>query len=222
MQEANMGLTDMAFGGASARYAADDQLLVRFYMHPTRDKQATKKEGRPIFREMAYVHIMQPGNKESIIHRKATDMDIARFAEHWRKFQAREDQQSDSGTPLTEWPGVTRSQAEELKFFNVMSVEQLAGMSDTNTQNFRGMGEMKRRAQAFLDMSKQNAGAEALAAVEKRNEELEGILAEMSGRLAALEADDFEEIPEFDDPAPVPPTKAKAKATNRRRKAAKG
>ena len=187
MQEADMGMTNMAMNGPSGRYQGDENLLVRFYMHPAKDKTASAEEGRPIFKEVAYVHIMQPGNKESIIHRKATDMDKQRFAEHFRKFEAREDQEAIDGTPLVEWPGVTRSQAEELKFYNVVTVEQLAGMSDTNTQNFRGMGEMKRRAAAYLEMSAENAGAEALALATRRNEELEALVADMGERLAALE-----------------------------------
>ena len=215
MEEAAMGITQMAMGGANARYANDDHLLVRFYMHPARDKAESVKEGRPIFKEVAYVHIMQPGNKESIIHRKATDMDIARFAEHWRKFKAREDQTATNGTPLIEWPGITRSQAEELKFYNVLTLEQLVGMSDTNAQNFRGMGELKKRATAFLEVSKENAGAEALAAAERRNAELMETVAAMGERLAALEGDG--PVDEIDPKDPTPPPAPKKPA--RRRKA---
>lgn len=189
MQEADYGQTAMAMAGQNGRHQGDENLLVRFYMHPAQDKSASLEEGRPIFKDVPFVHIMQPGNKESIIHRKATSMDITRFAEHYRKFEAREDQDVISGTPIIEWPGVSRAQAEELKFFNVVSVEQLAGMSDTNTQNFRGMGELKRRAQAFLDISKDNAGATALAASEKRTEELEAIVKDMAARLGELEED---------------------------------
>ena len=131
MQEADMGVTSLAMNGPSGRFQGDENLLVRFYMHPAKDSAASKEEGRPIFKEVPYVHIMQPGNKESIIHRKATDMDKQRFAEHFRKFEAREDQEALEGTPLIEWPGITRSQAEELKFYNVLTLEQLAAMSDT-------------------------------------------------------------------------------------------
>ena len=179
----------MAMGGNAGRYQGDENLLVRFYMHPAQDKAASVEEGRPIFKEVPYIHIMQPGNKESIIHRKATDMDKTRFAEHFRKFEARESQETSNGTPLSEWPGVTRSQAEELKFWNVVTVEQLVGMSDTNAQNFRGMGELRKRAKAFLEVSKENAGAEALAAAERKNEELTLAMADMAARLAALEGD---------------------------------
>ena len=188
MQEADYGQTAMAFGGNSGRFAADENLLVRFYMYPKQNKQKSREEGRPIYEEVPFVHIMQPGNKESIIHRKATALDKSRFAEHFRKFEARESQESTEGTPLNEWPGITRSQAEELKFFHVMTVEQLAGMSDTNAQNFRGVNGLKARAKAFLEVSSDNAAAEALAAAEARNEEQAALIADMAARLEALEA----------------------------------
>ncbi len=205
MEEAGMGMTTAAMTGNNNRYQGDENLLVRFYMHPYKDKTATIKEGRPIFSDVPYVHIMQPGNKESIIHRKATDMDKNRFSEHFRKFEARESQESLSGTPLAEWPGVTRSQAEELKFWNVVTIEQLVGMSDTNAQNFRGMGDLRKRANAFLEVSKENAGAEALAAAERKNVELTEAMADMAKRLEALEGGE-------EDAAPT-------KRTARRRKA---
>ena len=203
MQEADMGITSMAMGGNNGRHQGDEHLLVRFYMHPAKDKTASAEAGRPIFKDVPYVHIMQPGNKESIIHRKATDMDINRFAEHYRKFEARENQEAVEGTPLIEWPGITRSQAEELKFYNVITVEQLVGMSDTNAQNFRGMGELRNRAKAFLEAAKENAGAEALAAAAKRNEELEATIAAMAERLSALEGEG--------EDAPEPTTKRRRK-----------
>ena len=180
MQEAEMGTTSLAMSGANGRYQNDDRLLVRFYMHPAQDKVATKEEGRPIFKEVPYVHIMQPGNKESIIHRKATEMDKQRFVEHFRKFTARESQDAIEGTPLIEWPGVTRSQAEELKFYNVLSVEQLAGMSDTNAQNFRGMNVLRQQAISYLEAAAGNANAQALA-------EQKAINAALMKRLEALE-----------------------------------
>ena len=63
MQEAEMGTTSLAMSAANGRYNGDENLLVRFYMHPAQDKIATKAEGRPIFKDVPYIHIMQPGNK---------------------------------------------------------------------------------------------------------------------------------------------------------------
>jgi hypothetical protein len=135
-------------------------------------------------------------------------MDKARFSEHFRKFEARENQETMEGTPLAEWPGVTRSQAEELKFYNVLTVEQLVGMSDTNAQNFRGMGELRKRAKAFLDVAKENAGAEALAASARENAELKATIAALAKRLDAMEAEEDDSVPDFEAPK---------KATRRRK-----
>jgi len=214
MQEADFSMTSAAMSGNTNRYQGDENLLVRFYMHPAKDNTASVEAGRPIFKEVPYVHIMQPGNKESIIHRKATDMDKHRFAEHFRKFEARENQESMDGTPLIEWPAITRSQAEELKFYNVITVEQLVAMSDTNAQNFRGMNELKKRAAAFLEVSKEAAGAEALALAQAKNEQLEATVADLAKRLGAMEGDTGEM-----EPVPADLGAEAPKTTKRRRKA---
>lgn len=181
MQEAEMGLTSMAFEGNSNRHNGDENLLVKFYTSAKLNKAKSKEEGRPIFEDRAYIQIMQPGNKESIVARPATDMDKHRFAEHYRKFLAREDQEAIEGTPLVEWPGITRSAAEELKFYNVLSVEQLATMSDTNAQGFRGMNALRQTARDYLEAASDLAGAQALA-------EQKAINADLLERLNALEA----------------------------------
>ena len=86
--EADLGITSMAMGN-EGRHAMDRTLAVRFYMHPRLDGAETKKQGRNVFKETMYIEIMTPGNKDSIIRRPATEMDVARFPEHHAKFKAR-------------------------------------------------------------------------------------------------------------------------------------
>ena len=58
--------------------------------------------------------------------RPARQLDKARFARQYQAFKAgKEDQQS--GTPLNVVPFMTPAKAEEYKFFNIATVEQLAG-----------------------------------------------------------------------------------------------
>ena len=188
LEEADMGMTNLAMAGANARYNDDDQLFVKFIMHPKQNTTKSKEAGRPIFEEVAYVNIMQPGNKDSIIMRPASQMDKHRFAEHWRRFEAREEQNPAEGTLLEEWPGVTRSMCEELKFFNVRTVEQLAGMSDSNSQNFMGIGFYKQKAQAYIDASDKNATVGALSDANTKIEELQATVADLVSRLDAPKA----------------------------------
>lgn len=190
MQEAEYGLTDVAMqsGKQQARYAGDDQLFVKFFKHPRQDKAESIKEGRPVFKEVDYIEIRQPGNKTSVVCRPVRQMDIDRFPEHWRKYLARITDEHVEGTPLEEWPQITRSQVEELRFFNVRSVEQLANMSDGQSQKFMGINMLKKKAQEFLEQVEQGA-------IKARDERI----AKLEARLASLEGEGAEELEEDED-----------------------
>lgn len=180
MAEAGYGATEMAFGGSEARYRNDSQLLVKFFNHPKMDKVATKQEGRPIFKEVPYIQILTAGNKESIIIRPATEMDKRRFPEHYKKFELRSEEQHVEGTRLEEWPMVTRAQVEELKFFNIHTVEQLAGMADSNAQGFMGINLLKQKAQQYLDTSKTVKASEDMRKAQEEIAELKAMVAKLS------------------------------------------
>lgn len=182
MQEAGMSLTQAAFENDSGRYRGDEYLLVKFFTHPRLHPTRSEEEERPIYVDTPYVQIMAPGNKDSIVMRPATDMDKVRFAEHWRKYQAREDQEALEGTPLEEVAFISRSQVEELKFLNVRSVEQLANINDSNAQHIMGVAVLKEKANKFLEQ----AGGHAL-------EDAQAMILALNARLEALEAGETEE-----------------------------
>lgn len=190
MIESEYGLTEMAFNaGRGAQDAGDENLLVKFYHKPRPDDAKSKEAGRPIFKEVVYIDIRQPGSRTSGVARPVRQTDIDRFPEHYKRFLARQDQEVHEGTPLAEWPGVTRAQVEEMKFFNVFTVEQLANMSDTNSGNFMGLQNLKAKAKDYIEAAAKNASAEALLAAEKRNEELEAKLAALMERVEAMETE---------------------------------
>jgi hypothetical protein len=121
MEEADYGMTSSAFNTGSV--VGDDQLYVRFYLKQTQNKAKTLEEGRPIFEDLPWIEIHQPGNKLSSTDRPATEADKRRFAKHWRAFSDLENQEVLTGTPLEQWPGITRSQIEELKYLKIRSIE---------------------------------------------------------------------------------------------------
>lgn len=139
----------------------DEKLYVRFFQKPKQNSTKTKRAGRPIFEDTDYIEIMQPGNKESIIQRPVTKRDIERFQIQYQKYKANEDQRI-IGMPLEEAPFVTRSQVEELKYMNIFTVEQLAGLTDAHAQNGRGFQTLKQKAQVWLDSAKDNQGSAQL------------------------------------------------------------
>ena len=178
MIEAGMGLTSMAMEGTTS--AADAGLLVKFFVEPVQNETKTKEEGRPIFEDVEWISIKSPGSRNEI-RRPKRITDVDRFPAHYMKFKARDDHVASEGTPLAEWPGVTRSQVEEMKFWNIVTVEQLAAAPDSSMQNMRGLLTLKQSAIAYLDASKDNAAAEALA-------EAKETIAALTARLDALEA----------------------------------
>ena len=170
LMEAEYGSTDLAMN--NGRYHGDENLLVRFYTHPRKNEGKSREAGRPIFEETTYIEIMQPGNKDSIIKRPATRIDKDRFAEHFRRFEAKIQDEAIEGTLLEEWPGITRSQVMELAYLNIKTVEQLAAVSDSNAQNVMGISFLKEKAKKYLETSKEAATAEALAEMQAKYDAL--------------------------------------------------
>lgn len=162
----------------------DETAMVRFYSKSYPDQAKTKEEGRPIFKDVDIIEIRFPGNKD-FTARPVTESDKRRFPRHWEAYQARVSQEDVlEGTPLAEWPQITRSQVEELAFYNVKTVEQLVEMSDTHSQQFMGINNLRRKAQEWLDAAADGkAAAELQAELAKRDELLE----QMQARMEELE-----------------------------------
>jgi len=114
-----------------------------------------------------------------VVCRPATDIERERFPRHYAAFRNKAAQPND-GTPLNIWPALTKAQVEEMKFFNVHTVEQLAGMSDEQSQKFMGVQNLRTRARAFLEESGKSAAAEKLSSeLAKRDEEIAYLKAQM-------------------------------------------
>lgn len=136
---------------AGGRHEADKSLLVKFFIKPRQDHAASKEEGRPIFKDTEYIDIKIPGNRSGGACRPATNGDKQRFPDHYAAFKQRTNQDDGViGTPLTEWPIMSRSMAEELAFFHVITVEQLATMADVQVGKFMGLFQIKEKAKLWL------------------------------------------------------------------------
>lgn len=168
MQLANPNPDDFGHGQQAAM---DATLLVRFFVKAMQDKSASAKEGRPIFKDVEYIEIRTPGCRDPIA-RPAKPGDIQRFPRHYDAFKARTSNIVD-GTPLAEWPLISRSQAEELSFFSVKTVEQLVAMPDSSSGRMMGMNVLRQKAKEWLKVAKEDQKAADLAAeLAKRDEEL--------------------------------------------------
>jgi hypothetical protein len=129
------------------------------------DHEATTRAGRPIFKEVDFIHIWTPGDKTTEIDVPVDDHYRQRFAAKYEAYLAGRDQDSADGTPLSQWPGLTGAQVQELAHFKVKTVEQLAEMSDDNISKL-GPGYLDRRkaAKIYLEAASGNAPLERMQA----------------------------------------------------------
>lgn len=193
--EAELSVTEMAHN--TRRTEGDQFLAVRFFLYPKKNEAKSKAAERPIFEDVEYIEIMQPGNKDSIVRRPATAMDKDRFPEHYKMWKARTGEEEQIvGTRLTDWAGITRGQAEELSFFKIKTVEQLANMADSNNINMIGLQGLKQKAVKYLDDTADEATLTRLKDMENENAAMKSENAAMRAQLEEILANqDSEEKP---------------------------
>jgi hypothetical protein len=162
-------------------------LHVEFYIDSKHMPYLSEQAGRPVHQDTEYVKIIIPGDKNLITEREATENDRQRFALEYARFKngLKEEEQA-VGTPLKVWPAMSRSMAKEFAHFNVHTVEQLAGISDTAKQAF-GMGaqEWSVKAKAYLETATNSAASEKYAV---ENEALKQQIADLQKQFAELSA----------------------------------
>lgn len=135
--------------------AEQSGVYVRFHNRSVPDVEATARDGRPRFKEVPYIEKIVAGDPKNIVHRPANPLDEQAHPGAWEAYK--KGVETVDGTPLKEWPGITRSQVDELAAFKVHTVEQLAGVSDANLKNIGPLLAMRQRARDYLERSKAEA-----------------------------------------------------------------
>ena len=162
-------------------------LHVEFYIESVQRAFKSEEAGRPIFEDVEFIKILIPGDKNFSPEREATEADKQRFPLEYARFKnGMKESEQAVGTPLSQWPAMTRSMAKEFNAMNVFTVEQLAGMSDQGKQAF-GMGalEWSAKAKAYMDAAGGGAAIEKYAA---ENESLKRDMEIMRQQIAELSA----------------------------------
>ena len=165
-REATYGMTEIADhlnAPDQGRYKDDKLMMVRFYYEPKDDPVASAEAGRPMRKDVEYVSIRAPGNKENEIKRPARDSDKQRWPEHYAAFKNRMEMPLE-GFPLKDWPAVTRAMVETMSFMGIKTVEQLAHASDANIQGHMGVAHLKEKAKAWLAATGDQQQAEKIEA----------------------------------------------------------
>lgn len=148
-----------------------------------------KGEGRPIYDLVDYVTIQPLADKTTVVDRPVECCDKAllepnakfhlncrarrgmddkpmleecdphRFPDEWQAFKSGKEDQTQ-GTPLRTWAAIDRASVEELAYFKVTTIEQLAELNDSNATKFFHLRE---RARDHIKQSRQAISNESLA-----------------------------------------------------------
>jgi hypothetical protein len=173
---------------------ADARLAVQFYKKSVKQQQASDEAGRPIFKEFDFVRIMIPGDNLTEIDTYAQESHKQRFPRQWAHYQNQVTNHEDIiGTPLDQWPQVTRSQADELRGLKFHTVESIADCSDQQLQRIGMVAGMsphnfRLKAKAFLNLANDSAEvAQREAELQALRQENDKIKAETDAKLAAMQ-----------------------------------
>lgn len=170
-----------------------DNVRPRFYVRPVQNGRKSADEGRPVFDDQEYVEIHVPGDRNTTIDTPVREEHRRRWPQHYAHFKSGREAPSE-GWALIEWPGITRSLAEELAFFKVKTVEDIAGLSDDQLSKCLPMGgfPLREAAKRALELAKGAAPAEKLAAENAAKDAkiagLEETVKDLAARLDAMAA----------------------------------
>jgi hypothetical protein len=160
---------------------ADSRLQVRFYKKPVHQEQESIDAGRPIYKEFDFVHICVAGDTLTEIDTYALQNHKTRFPIQWANYMNRvgANDQEVVGTPVAEWPLVSKSQAEELRAMKFFTVESIASASDQQLQRMgmaAGMSpySFRDKAKTFLNL------ATTSAETDKREHEINALKEELA------------------------------------------
>lgn len=188
-----------AFGGipgmhdAAPMPAQGNRLIPRFFIEAIPDPVATEREGHVVYKDQERVEILIAGDTKTGLVKKVTDEHRQQFPQHYAAFKKGREM-ATTGTPLEMWPLLTPAQVRTYKALNIFSVQDFAGLHDTQLQAL-GMGarELQKKAQVWLESAWDKAAQTRHVAELERERQASAAkdqtIADLAARIEALEKD---------------------------------
>ncbi len=177
-----------------ARFAEQNKGVTPiFFFEDVQDDAATEKAGTLRMRQEERVRLFTVGDPNSSPVHPITPEIKQRFAAAYKEWQQTRKNDHIEGVPLSVWPLVTRAFVMELNALHIRSVEDLSIASDMTIARIVDGRVWRDKAKAWLEANKDAGAAAKYAAEASRlrddNAELKRQLAELAGRVQALEGD---------------------------------
>lgn len=201
-------LSDAAFSDLSHQGISDDdrRLHVTFFYEEVPDAKRTAEMGRPMFKSVEMCAIRIPGDKDNQVIDRVAKMDPdprQRFPGQYARFKAGEKVQIE-GTLLREWGFISPAEAKSYEAVDIYTVEQLAGLSDSTCQQYRGSLADRQKARDFLEKAK---GLEPVAQARAENAALRSEIEALREAVKALGG----KVPDAPAPSAIPEPKRRGR-----------
>ena len=167
---------------------------VMFKNVPYKDNYQSGQLKRPVFKDR--VHIVKIVADQFLTYdQPVTEKDKEEFPEEWARWEATKETRI-LGTPIDTAPFLSDTQKAELKSLKFFTIEQLAGAPDGMAQKIMDFGNIRRKAQGFVDSGKdaemvsriKSESDEKVAALQAQLDEMRLMMQEMkSGKKAKAE-----------------------------------
>lgn len=211
------------------QYRTGDGSAVRIWKDTAKNNFLSEREGRAIFDEVIYVEVIAPGSKgstpvfevervfaEEMAHpQPLRGIQYDQFKDMIEAFKKNDEIDAKmTGTPLTEWPEISRTMAASLREAAIYSVEALASLPDEKLSVVGPDGRTWRtKAEAYLAAAKDSGYATAIAAENERlKAELDATKSQIADLAAQIEALGKAQAAAPAEPA-TPPAAPAAKGT---------
>lgn len=204
-----------ATSNARGHIRATDGVIPVFFPKEIHDEAASAEAGRPIYRSVDWIEIIVPGSRDRVSCPVRIEHQ-RRFPEQWESYRRNEERVVADGTPITEWQGIARTRAMELRAQGFYTVEQLAAAGENQLAK-AGQDARKLQEQAAAYIEAQGA----LDSERRIRAELESKFAEQVAKTAELSAQVAELMRKLgeDDGADNPAGGAGGRARGRHRPA---
>lgn len=169
-------------------HGSDDKLYVEFDTMPEYSPAESEKASKPIHKDIEIIRIYIPGKQQPTIRRVLAEdtptqpADRKRWPKAYEAFKNKVTL-APQGFAVEAWAIITKSDAMNLKAFNIHTVEQLAEASDNALDMVPGGRGMRNKAQAYLKDA--GTGKEVIKQAAKITE-LEGTVKELRDQLAEM------------------------------------